>query len=383
LSSPSTDDRGVYRIAGLDPGEYFVSIRVPRTAEAGAPSTIANPTRAGSGVFGGDMVFYPGTSIFGSAEPVKLAVGEERAGIDVHLSPEAVTTVSGTVTGADMKKASAILQLQIEGNPWVTNQRADSKGDGAFRFPTVPSGSYVLFAHTLSGTGAMEPMHVIVGDKPVANLQVQLQGTHTMSGRIVWQGPSRPPATSGRVIVRDTRIGLDSQSAVHAIASDSTFRVEGLFTGRYYIGVQAPPAGWSLKSVTIAGRDVTDVPFDYDGAGDVDDVVIELTNRASELTGTLSDGNAHPAVDYTVVAFPEDPRYLSPFSRRIQASQSSQDGRFLIRDLPPGDYLLAAVDDVEPGAWVEPAFLDKLRATAVRVHLGEGEQKTQDLRLVR
>jgi hypothetical protein len=327
------------------------------------------------------MVFYPGTSMFASAESVKLAVGEERAGIDVHLSPEAVTTVSGIVTGADMKKASAILQLAIDGNPWVSNQRADAKADGTFLFPTVPTGAYVLFAHTLSGTGAMEPMHVMVGAQPVANLQ--LQPTHTMSGRILWQGPTRPPAVSGRVIARDTRVGLESQSATHAIASDSTFRVEGLFAGRYYIGVQALPGGWSLKSVMIAGRDVTDVPFDYDGGGDVDDVVIELTNQTTELSGALTDADARPAIDYTIVAFAADARYLSPFSRRIQASQSSQDGRFVIRDLPPGDYLFAAVDDVEPGAWVEPAFLDKLRATAVRIHLGEGEQKTQDLRLVR
>ena len=49
--------------------------------------------------------------------------------------------------------------------------------------------------------------------------------------------------------------------------------------------------------------------------------------------------------------------------------------------LPPGDYLMAAVTDVEPGEWFDPEFLQQLRAASARVTLNEGDKKTQDLRL--
>lgn len=226
-------------------------------------------------------------------------------------------------------------------------------------------------------------MHLSVAGKPVVNVQVQLQPTHVMMGQILWQGAPRPATAAGRVVLRDTRTGIDSITASQAIAADGSFRIDGLVPGHYYLGVQQLLSDWSLKSVTIAGRDVTDLPFDFDGAGDVDEVLVELTNRSSELSGTVSDADARPAVDYTVVAFAADARFWAPFSRRIQASQSSQDGRFVMRGLPAGDYLLVALDDVEPGAWVEPAFLETLRANAQRAHLGEAEHKTQDLRVRR
>ncbi len=379
----STDDRGMYRVSGLDAGEYFICLRVPRTAEAGAPSTLNSPSHTGDSAFGGDMVFYPGTSTFVDAQSVKLSSGEERTGLDVRLSSNAVTTISGTVTAPDGKTSDAILILDIEGNPNISGLRADAKADGRFLFPSVPSGSYTLTADAYFSAGAMAPMHVSVADKPIANLQLQLQPFHAMTGRVAWQDGSRPVGAA-RIALRDTRTGNYRMSDSRDIAADDTFRIADLFPGHYYVGVTLPPSSdWSVKSVTIAGRDTTDVPFDYDGSGDVSDVVIELTNRSSELKGSVFDADAHPAIDYTVVAFSEDPHLWNPFSRRIQASQSSQDGRFILRGLPPGDYLLAAVEDIEPGAWIEPTFLEALRANATHVHISEGEHKTQDLHIGR
>jgi hypothetical protein len=49
--------------------------------------------------------------------------------------------------------------------------------------------------------------------------------------------------------------------------------------------------------------------------------------------------------------------------------------------LPPGEYRLAPIFDVEPGSWYDPAFLQQLDAGAVRVQLGDGEKKVQTLRI--
>ena len=70
---------------------------------------------------------------------------------------------------------------------------------------------------------------------------------------------------------------------------------------------------------------------------------------------------------------------MAPQSRRIQAVRPGTDGAYLIPNLPPGTYLLAAVDDVEPGEWFDPAFLQRLAPSAIRLAIADGEQKARDI----
>lgn len=380
---PQTDDRGAYRVAGLDAGQYFVGVRVPRTAEAGQPSTAINPNRATTGPFGGDLTLYPGTPLVRTATAIDLSAGEERTGLDIHLPAESVTTVSGTVKEPDGRLGSAIILIMLDGNETISLLRADARADGRFLFPTVPSGEYVLVGSQLSSPfGTVDQMRFSVASKPVS-LQVQLQPTHSVSGHVVWRGSAPPPAGARvRLTFHMTRGALGNDSGTRGIEPDGTFRFDGAIAGRYYLTVDGP-AGWSVGSIKVGNQDVTDLPFDYDGSRDVDDVSIELTDAATEVRGTLTDTAARPAVDYTVIAFPDEDRFVNPFSRRVQTSQTSSAGVFLLRGLPPGDYLLAAVDDIDDGAWFDPAFLRTVRAAAQRVHLADREQKTVDLRIRR
>ena len=60
--------------------------------------------------------------------------------------------------------------------------------------------------------------------------------------------------------------------------------------------------------------------------------------------------------------------------------RTDQSGAYRIRNLPPGDYLIVAADDVEQGEWFDPAYLDRVKGDAQRLSISEGEKKTQDLR---
>jgi hypothetical protein len=57
------------------------------------------------------------------------------------------------------------------------------------------------------------------------------------------------------------------------------------------------------------------------------------------------------------------------------------DGSYSIIGLPSGDYLLAAVTDLDPTQLADPAFLDAMSAAAIRITLSDGERKRQDIRL--
>ena len=68
--------------------------------------------------------------------------------------------------------------------------------------------------------------------------------------------------------------------------------------------------------------------------------------------------------------------------RRVQApAQPDTAGRFVFVSLAPGEYYLAAVVRAESEELGDPAFLEAVAAGAIRVSIGEGERKVQDIRL--
>lgn len=67
-------------------------------------------------------------------------------------------------------------------------------------------------------------------------------------------------------------------------------------------------------------------------------------------------------------------------SRRILSTRPGSDGHFKFPNLPAGDYLIAAVTDVKPDEWYDPAFLAQLVGASTKVTLAEGEKRVQSLR---
>jgi hypothetical protein len=129
------------------------------------------------------------------------------------------------------------------------------------------------------------------------------------------------------------------------------------------------------------GRDSLDFPLVIGPGTNITDAMITFTDKATELTGTLQDATGTATSDYSIIVFPSDRQYWQPQSRRIQSVRPGTDGRFTVRNLPPGAYSIVAVTDVEPGEWYDPEFLSQLASAAMRVTLGEGEKKTQDIRI--
>ena len=106
-----------------------------------------------------------------------------------------------------------------------------------------------------------------------------------------------------------------------------------------------------------------------------------MSHRPSELSGTLLDSAGEPSPAHWVVVFSTDRTFWRPGSRRIAGMRTGA-GTFAFANLPPGDYFVAALADVEAGQWFDPAFLQELAATSpMRITIGEGEKKALDLRV--
>jgi hypothetical protein len=163
------------------------------------------------------------------------------------------------------------------------------------------------------------------------------------------------------------------------IGPDGRFTLVGVIPGQYTIRA----TGGTMKSAMSGGQDTLDFPLDFSGERDVTDAVLTVTDRVSELSGVLTDGAGKPAVDYSIVVAPSDPRFWRPGSRRVMVTRPDTAGRYLFRSLPPGDYMLAAVTDIEVGGQFDPEFLKTLSGNSVRINIMEGGKVTQDVRVAR
>jgi hypothetical protein len=142
--------------------------------------------------------------------------------------------------------------------------------------------------------------------------------------------------------------------------------------------VNAPP-DWSLKAVRVNGFDVTDEVFSFATRADsLADVEVVLTNRGPSVTGTATDAQGHPAVDYSVVAFSTDPQKWYQRSRFMNYARPDHSGSFTVSGLAPGSYFVVAVDALQGaegwGEWQDPEFLRAISASATRVALTDGPQ---------
>jgi hypothetical protein len=414
-----TDDRGQYRVWGLNPGEYYVSA-VARAASlgrgpagpgagpgaqfgrqagiAGAATAAAGNITAFLGEPGAENdqvgyapTYYPGTTSVADARSVTLGVSQDALDIDFGLQLIRTANVGGRVVNADGTPSSsgnvtiAPDGVPIGAGPMGTNYAARIQRDGAFTTAGVPPGRYTLRARGDDGESpmfAMQPLTVADGD--VVGLHVVLAPGATISGTVTFEaGRQAIPSDLNQIHVTAPAADQSSfgRNPDARVDKDAKFVLEGVPAGPHLIRSNGAPRGWVLKSALVDGRDVVDLPLELRAGQKVTGISLVFSDKLSEIDGTITDDQRVPITDLTVLAFPTDPALWRPQSRHIMTSRPDQTGRFQIRGLPPGEYYLATVDPTESGQWFEPAFLDQQRTGAVRITLADGDVKTQDFRI--
>jgi hypothetical protein len=230
---------------------------------------------------------------------------------------------------------------------------------------------------------AIERVRVDGSDTSVS---LTLRPGATVSGRIAFEGTAAPPAdvTRARISLAPVLTGGAVVLGVPAatVDKDGSFTFRGVTPARYRINASLPGGGrdpWQATRADVGGEDGLDVPFEV-GIGDVGGIVVAFTDRPAELSGTIQDAQGDPAPEFFIIVFAHDRAHWLPQSRRIRSARPDSAGRFVFANLPPGQYGLAAVTDVEPNEWFDPAFLRQLEPAAIPIALGEGEKKVQDIR---
>jgi hypothetical protein len=419
VEATQTDDRGYFRIWGLNPGEYYVSavsrslnlngrggpppgVAAPAGAAAAAPPAARGrrgffqPPPAPASQSAAEPVayaptFYPGVPSINEATAVSVGLGAELVDVDFGLLLVRTSRISGHVTNPDGVATTAgnvnLFPESAVGGRVGTNFGGRIEWDGSFTINNIPPGRYTLRARaddTVVPHYASQPITVSSADMP--DVTIVLAPAATISGTVTFENTRStqvPDLTQVRVsapAVDSTDIGPNANARVDR---EGRFTLAGVPAGSHWVRASGQLRGWTLKSVTVEGRETIDTPIDLGSGAALTGVALTFTDKLTEVNGTVKDDRGTPFTEYTVLAFPADPSLWRPQARQIMTARPDQNGRFQIRGLPPGDYLLATVDPTEQGEWFESTFLELHRSEAVRISLGDGDIKTHDFKVSR
>jgi len=300
--SATTDDRGIYRIWGLQPGEYVVGAS-PRFGSQGEIRPITDAEmqwaerqlqpggmQAASATPGGSTapppgqpvapspVYYPGTTDFTAAATVTVTAGQERSGVDFGVSYVATARISGTVVDPEGKPATqaqltlvpmldpnvAMVDSMFMLDSMMMSNRATVIA-GKFSVAGVRPGRYTVGARGASssasgganpgpGRGSQPPMtlwaaaEVTVDGRDQTDVELRLQPGMTLSGSTAFEaGTAQAPPDPSRATVRLTAAPTAGVSVSVNVPSgpmeaDGTFKLEGVAPGRYLLSASMPGA---------------------------------------------------------------------------------------------------------------------------------------------
>jgi hypothetical protein len=379
-----TDDRGRYRVFGLPAGSYIVMA----STDAVASGTNRDQRR------GFARTYYPGTARGDSAQLLQVQAGRDLTEIDLSVVPTVVARVSGTVVDSTGQPFTGRVQLAVSrqsGGVAVEPLVTTAESDGRFELRDVSSGDYVVQAISEGRFGqpgefGVESVAIVDRDPPPVTIRTS-PGV-TLEGRFsAGEGVERPPMRT--LSLHAMTIDLDRGPAAGrgpsglAVYDDGRFYITGL-RGSVRFTVPNPPPGWFLKALTIGGVDVTDASYDF-GTGDrtPGEAEVVLSSTGAIVKGKVTDGPQSRLRTCAAVAFSTARQLWFSGSRHVKQSRTCGDGSFSIDGLPPGDYWVVAVEQLEPGDWQIPEVLDAMVPMARRVTVLEGQTQSADVRVFR
>jgi hypothetical protein len=381
-----TDDDGAYRLVGLVPGTYIVM------AHAGEKWSVDEDSRHPQ--MGYVPTYFPGVANISSARQVTVGLGQEASSTDFPLVPGRAARLSGTAVdsrGRPFKNVGLNQEFRGEGfGSFGMVARATIGDDGRFTLANISPGHYKL--EVTEGAPEVAILPIDVASVDVDNIAVTGSTGGAVSGTVAADSGALPKTESIRIRISPRLMGQPEPIKLGTfgpaaglgtaeLSPDGTFSIEHVFgPARFTVTV---PDGWAVKAILHDGRDVTDAPVDLKSGERLTDLQVVLTHRVTILSGQLVDDNGTPTPDGTVVVFAVERDKWFEDSRFVRAIRPDQQGNYQLMGLPPGDYWVAAVDDVEQGAWSDPAYLESLRQYAQTLTLTEGEPRASALKLIR
>lgn len=368
LGARTTDDRGIYRIYGLQPGTYVVFAGV--TGSFGFSLTPYNS----------DVPTYSPSSTRDNAAEITLRSGDEITGVDIRYRGEPGHVASGSVIGTASPETPGSYMVNLaavsNGKPIWSNNTSQPPMAKGFAFDGLADGEYDLWSNSfITGeVGISEPRRIRIKGADVTGIELTTKPLASVSGRLILEASKDPACKDKRrpqlaeTLVytqrEDKPPGLAFERFVAAQGSprkDGDFALRNLAPGQYFFSAQFYAKYWYLESITLpsasasasattsatasasatAKANVTDAASKWTALklGDrITGLDVKLAEGAASLRGRIAvqSGESLPAgmLFYLVPA----EREKTGDALHFYASRINDDGTFTLNNLAPGRY---------------------------------------------
>lgn len=356
-----TDDRGVYRLFGLQAGTYIVA-----TAPRITGFSMLNAA------YGDDAPTYYPSSTRDTAAEVSLQDGAEATGIDIRYRGEHGYALSGTIADDSLTDpfvvGISVLLIRAANDTLEAQAFVQPRGsERAFAFYGVTDGDYYLTvrrnSHQSDDGAGSKRVPVKVRGHDVTGIGISLVPFGSIAGRLTLDiatrnlrcETTRAPAIEETLITIQTDETDSSDpssryaSPVNAPDNKGDFLFQMLPAARYLLDTRRfVDEAWYVRAVTVPGP--TNSPVDASHSG----IAVRPGQRINGIRVVLGEGAAsirgRVIADKEGASLPDRLRiHLVPAepdaandTLRFSDAEIQSDGSFKLTNLAPGRYLVVA-----------------------------------------
>jgi protocatechuate 3,4-dioxygenase beta subunit len=362
-----TDDRGMYEVANVPPGNYFLSVSAqPWYAGPGnrlhspAHLDIAQPAVVNPALdVAYPTTFYPNAIESDDAIPIPIR-GGERIEANMTLNAQHALRLQLHLAIAADGGVGVSMAHNVFGQlePMYTSTETNNQGDVEIG-GVIPGQYEVTVTHSL-GRSQPESSHFTAN---IADGATELAADNDVSEVTV----------SGKVTSLDSKVRFAGISLAASHPQRSYFAP---LNDAGEFSVQVPPGEYQVVSqipqMYFASVASPDTPVKGGmievKAGAAPKLEIVAGNGYGQVEGA-AQRDGHPAGGVMVLLAPEDAKDNQTLFRR---DQSDSDGTFLLSNIIPGRYRLLAIEEGWDLNWADPnvlaAYLQKSIRIQVRAH---------------
>jgi hypothetical protein len=418
MDGAMTDDRGVYRIYGLEPGQYIVRVQTGTGVHAGGSETAEETP-----------IYYP-SSTRDSAVEIEAHAGEELSGIDIQWRAERGHAISGIVSGESgpIDSVEGVYVKLLNVRSGVIEKIANLYKTSRFALYGLADGEYELYAQKVFGEGehaGSNPRRVVLRGADLIGIDLKLIQYGSIAGRVKIDpvDPAAPrcdPQTPSRLEEVMLNAQVDSASLRRQeryFISDEywgswrggvadqkgEFTIQNLEAGAYRLNVNLPGEAWYVRSITqqpvnasAKKPEIARSGFTIKSGEKLSGVEVLIAEGAASLRGRAipaasikeppTKNEATPTLRLRIHLLPAEETAAGDLLRYAETI-ATKDGAFEFNHLAPGKYWLLAkpapeAESIEnpsrPVAWDEAERL-KLRreakASKNEIKLGRCERR--------
>jgi hypothetical protein len=365
-----TDEDGLFRMAGLEAGKYFLTVKASSAARQllGVQSSKVNQSYP-------LLIYFPGVTDMASATPFDLAPGQH-AHAQISLSLVPAFKLAGTVLGvSNFKQVSPPMIVDAMEQPLTNVNRWDAQ-TGAFEFPPLPAGVYTLRVYAMADDNRHAAMKETVKlNRDVSGLTLAVSAGVTIPVSVQTEFTELRDCSDTTFSTRDldckqfpamVTLILAGSRSMQAQAPEggdgpSTLALRNVMPGRYRLQVH-PMVQAYVRSARSGSTNLLRDELIVPAGGTVPPIEVVLRDDGAKIDIHVQAEKLPPLVH--ILLLPE----FAPSQRALSFSASGSDD-VQYAGLAPGDYKVLAFESTDAIEYENPEVMQKYSAKTAHVTL--------------